>query len=547
MFTHSDGECNVGIDSCIECWVRSRIGNAAWESATRLPAAATAAINKRHWLMSRISESGEFVGIGCNVCFAFLLYRHRECKSTIGGKLPNSFGACSVKSNAGLQISHLRRHSQSTWHSSAIAWAIGDQASFMESFGQYAPTEIDFRALWNHIKAGNSRQHVPTVGARLKLRRMSWCLAEAIRTAQWSFLRRCATIAVYLDKKGGDLSMRFTAATEDLDTACGYVGSVASYGGHLSVIESSIRILQDFSTPGLGRPSAAHEERGTRPPPAVLESLFDELKSKIEFHASDAEGAMTLASRKFKSVFPNTKAGQWDLAHGFRRILSRPWVKDAVIRHVVQTIVTGKSSIVRLVQNSPEFASWYRRHKSRSTSDIGPRVVNFSFAAHRFDSTSKPLGRAILGLVPLIRTAMQIVRLRRGQPEALHAAHFLSFITTQRIVLMAMCADAADEANTLLRFVDKEVFAVEEVPEQCRLFLQKIELLFVGGRCRQSGYTQWVLEALKHPVMFYVDGHVRVVGNKSGVAESCVQRCLERLAKWSRVARTVVAAEYQTS
>jgi hypothetical protein len=74
-------------------------------------------------------------------------------------------------------------------------------------------------------------------------------------------------------------------------------------------------------------------------------------------------------------------------------------------------------------------------------------VNNFSLARHRYDSTVKPVSRAALNLVALVRTADQIVQLRKGGSKEVSAAkEFLNWITTERAILLAMLADAGQEA-----------------------------------------------------------------------------------------------------
>ena len=54
---------------------------------------------------------------------------------------------------------------------------------------------------------------------------------------------------------------------------------------------------------------------------------------------------------------------------------------------------------------------------------VGDTVVDMCFAGHRYDSTTKPTGRAARWMYALIRTAIQIIRLRPGTEDA-QAAHF---------------------------------------------------------------------------------------------------------------------------
>ena len=80
-----------------------------------------------------------------------------------------------------------------------------------------------------------------------------------------------------------------------------------------------------------------------------------------------------------------------------------------------------------------------------------------------------PLGRFVLNFQAILAVANQITRLCRGKPEGKHAEDFLRFITNEKLLLLAMCADAADESNHLLRYVDQESYCVEELPHQINM------------------------------------------------------------------------------
>ena len=531
-FTHDE---NCQSPGCFQCHISKMLNRREAGAAIKVPPSASAACGAS-WLRSRESAAGR--GVGCKVCLAFKQHMRKSGKSLIGGKLMRTFADCTLQSPAAVQTSHLKRHGNSAWHRSAIAWAAkGDRGAIAE-IAKFAPSRSIFASLWRHVKAGNTRMVIDKIGKRLKVKKVAWCLAEAIRNRNRQLLSKCETAAIYQDKKDSEMSMRFACSDANLQTAFGYVGGKICHGGHIEIVNCTKQIIDDFCTVGLGRPGG---NRNLQPD----KDLVDKITSRIEFNASDAEGAMVLAGRKMQEVLPKMRCGSWDLAHGFRRIASRPWSKDPVIKDIVETVVTGRQSIIRLVQNSPEFSAWYKDFKAAESNRIGDRVQNFSFAKHRFDSTAKPLGRAVLGIRALVKTASRIASLRRGRAEADHANRFLSFINTERFLLMAMCADASDEVNLLVRFVDKEEgFAVEEVPFQIESFQKKIEYLFEGGRCVESGYTRWALEAMENPILFFVAGECRAIGKRGGIPPHIVNRCAGRLAAWVAVARDVAAAEY---
>ena len=537
VFTHKRCED----PSCAQCDLRKKLNSptVAFRFAVRL-------VGKgrqlgKTWLTARVCPKAGW-GVGCKVCLAYIAHRSSKGLPTAGANLNNSFGSLSLRDRASFRTSVLRRHSNTLWHQTALAWAVSDTGLVRKLTRRNRPGKKMFKQVAAHVRAGNSRSTIEGIGSRHKVRKFIWCLAEALRIEQRGFLRMCSTIGISEDKKDCELSMRFSAATSDLQASAGYLGTVKTHGGHINIVQATLDVLKDFCTPNLGRPVSKFAPKvPTTPNDQLLQSIL----TKIEFHASDAEPAMMKAARKMQGQFPNLKVGMWDLAHGFTRITSRPWKKDPVIADLVANIITNRRAIVKLVQYSSEFTSWFLDERKKDVNIVvGIDIKNFSYAGHRFDSTSRPLRRAVLGLGPLVRTAMRIITLRRGTKEAKAANTFLEYINTERALLMAMVADAADEANMLMRLVDKEDMAVEDVPLHVRSFLSRIETLFQQGRCLSSGFTAWMLDRLKVPLLFFVNGTVMRLGHHDGVPDNIVNRCMSRLAEWTSVAKEVVRAEF---
>ena len=124
----------------------------------------------------------------------------------------------------------------------------------------------------------------------------------------------------------------------------------------------------------------------------------------------------------------------WDVAHATRRLTQRPWKADAFIKDVVGRFVTNRRcdktktplSIVRLIQNSQEFRELMKTNiDNMGKQQVGHRVCNFQFAAHRYDSVSKPIGRAVHHFRALLTTATHIANLRTDS-SAQTAVSFLA-------------------------------------------------------------------------------------------------------------------------
>ena len=225
----------------------------------------------------------------------------------------------------------------------------------------------------------------------------------------------------------------------------------------------------------------------------------------------------------------------------------RPWTADDFLLEVVKTVITNRNSIVGLIQNSVEFVKWFQDAKNSMSNVIGKKVKNLSLAKHRFDSTSRPISRAVLNLHGLIKTADHIARIRRaGSREVDTAKDFLRFIDVERAIQLGMLADAGMEALHLTRLCDKEDWATEDAGFWVSSTLSMIQMLFVDGDVVTTvGHTKWIIDVLKSsPLTFFVDGAPRQLGGAQSANVEIVKRCLGRMSSWVRMATTVLESEF---
>ena len=134
------------------------------------------------------------------------------------------------------------------------------------------------------------------------------------------------------------------------------------------------------------------------------------------------------------------------------------------------------------------------------------RIRDLGLAKQRFDSTQKPLARTILYFDALMMTACWISVNRQGQPEAQHADRFLKFVNEERVLQLAMAVDAGDESIQLTRFLDTEAYDIAELPMQLYLFFNKLNALFIDGRCVETGYTSHSLKIMKRARGYFIEG-----------------------------------------
>lgn len=286
------------------------------------------------------------------------------------------------------------------------------------------------------------------------------------------------------------------------------------------------------------------------------QKLFDHLCEHIHFWNADAAGDAQLAGRVLqqrepsiseqgRSVFRQLKVVNWDAAHASRRLTSRPWQCDPFLYSLLQKLLLNKKALVRVVQNSEVFRSWLHQNlKRRQEERISAKANDFGYAAHRFNSMTKPLGRAVHNIFALVDTAMQITKSRSGH-EAEACADWLDHISTEGIVQLAMLADAAHESLKVTRFFDRETCPSECASAELESYVTKITYLFVAGRVVEHGFTVWVLNLLRtKPMLIFHRGKPKMLGGRNGVSGAILEKCLARMRCWVRICLQVIDAEY---
>ncbi len=221
------------------------------------------------------------------------------------------------------------------------------------------------------------------------------------------------------------------------------------------------------------------------------------------------------------------------------RILSRPWgLDDDYIADLFTEFLRGRNSIVQKIWNSPMLTSWFDEFVKMSGHMT--QASKLRAAKHRFETWSKPLGRCILHLDPLFRTARKIASLRTCE-EANYAITWLQNVTSEGLVQLAMCADAADEGLQLIRFADDEEMDIAAVLFHVGQFLARADALFIREEClRVQGYTRHCMDILAEGQLVALGRHgPRQLGT---VTPLILTRCLGRMRCWVSLAHGVTRA-----
>ena len=229
-------------------------------------------------------------------------------------------------------------------------------------------------------------------------------------------------------------------------------------------------------------------------------------------------------------------------------MLSRPWKADEYLKGIITLFVSGRSSMSQIIQNSRPMRTIFQDFVQRSHGgQISKRVTNLRAAKHRYESMQKPLGRAVLWLLPQIQTALHIVNNRHDRFVPL-AKSWLSELDDEKCIQLGMMADAADEALVLVRFLDDEDLDVATLMTEVQNFVDKIEALFGGeAMCLElDGYTKYMLSTLSTPIIFQVGKESRSLGVHGGVSPTMINSCLQRMRAWTVLMKAVVLAEFPT-
>ena len=151
------------------------------------------------------------------------------------------------------------------------------------------------------------------------------------------------------------------------------------------------------------------------------------------------------------------------------------------------------------------------------------------------------MGRFILWFPAVMATLIYILTTRSGRPEAKRAAECLELIDNERVVTLAMLADAGDEALMVARFFDTEKHDVSRTYQVLDTFRARIDYLFLQGNCKNLGFTKFAIGALQQNYTFVVKGSVRGIGG--GISNTVFVRALNRLKVWVGLAIATVRSE----
>jgi len=228
----------------------------------------------------------------------------------------------------------------------------------------------------------------------------------------------------------------------------------------------------------------------------------------------------------------------------------RPWLADPFLKETWTTFIWASDSIVQTIEHSQIFKKWLEEYIRRADTSAWLRtsIRSLRAAKHRFESSQKPAGRFVLFFEAVLKTSDRILKERRGGDEAgKRAALFFECITEEKLLQIAMMADAGDEAMMLTRGADSEKADAAIFPAEIEGFLDRVRQLFHHGKVfTTEGYTKFMLELLrKKSFAFTVNNQSIGIGGRD-IAQPIKDRCLSRMKLWVKTAELVCAAEFPT-
>eukprot|EP00973_Karenia_brevis_P011147 1508861-Karenia_brevis.AAC.1 len=106
-------------------------------------------------------------------------------------------------------------------------------------------------------------------------------------------------------------------------------------------------------------------------------------------------------------------------------------------------------------------------------------------------------------------------------------------------------ADGSDQCIMLTRILDNENTDSAFLSREISGLIAAVDILFVEGKCVEMfGYTSLMLKTLSEPIVWAVKGQVNSIGIVGGVPQDIINKCLARMACWSKLLRATVAAEF---
>jgi hypothetical protein len=135
-----------------------------------------------------------------------------------------------------------------------------------------------------------------------------------------------------------------------------------------------------------------------------------------------------------------------------------------------------------------------------------------------------------------------LARPRSGRREGREALEALEFIDNERVIQLAMLADAGDESLMVARFYDSGHHDPGQAASVHDQFRCRIDTLFLQGRCAELGFTRHALVILQQVHTVVLPNSVKRIGG--GVSQDEFDRALGRMKAWVYLATLTIQSEF---
>ena len=434
----------------------------------------------------------------------------------------------------------------------------------MEETCGVPPSADDVKSLLSDIRSGGNfksmgeAQRWHNMGRR-KISQVAWCLAEALKQRWRAFLMIACTINLLRDERHKRLQIRFRAAGQVAgELMCGWFGINKTHESStaIEITEATRNQMEIFCTRFYGAPFANSiaKVKGD-----FDQELFDHILKTCEAITVDSAGdeiasaydssapnSFTALSLGMLCFLPNLLHILRDKAHAIRKLMTRPWTIDPTLENIMDLFVTGRGSLLNMIENSIELKMWLKDFSEKNKTKVISSVFSSVRAAsHRFESYLSPMVRFVMDFDAFLALAIKISILRHDTVPGQNARFFLETINEEICIMIALLCECGDECLQLLRIYDVEAPDSTSTVKIIRNFLDRIVFLFPQrGVLRTCGYLSHMANILKKQRNFTVNGVARVIGDADVDIDAILEKCLPYFDSWVLVAHSLIRAEF---
>ena len=488
------------------------------------------------WLSGRM-QNGRFL-VFCSVCA-----RLRESKA--GSSRITSWATGFQPTSRSFHLTHLQRHSSTCKvHKAAVKdyfKALGVQSEGPEDESCLSNRE-QFQAAvqktWDGCKKGHSFRSMADddVGSKARAGRLVEVMGCACLAEEQEFLRGSHVLALYQDVRAGILCVRYSAVSLDLQLCRHGVLGLCHHAGtkSLDLVEALDKVISSFCTLDCDSGDMDHELR---------QHICEHVEFLQADGASDEQLTMRFAEQ---DLLTNVRLLDRDPTHAARRLMRNAWRADPYLESVLDQYITSPESMVALIQYSPDLKHLFE--VAVLSDDNAPfSVRNLGWAAHRFDSMTRPLSRFIVLFDSVWACGIDVWNKRKGTRPSERAHSFLSESSPESLLQLAMLADGSAETLDLIRFFDRETFDSAAVAETLTQYKHRLDTLFVQREVLQCpGHTTHLIALLraKERTAVLKHGVLKVLGGPDSIPPDLIDRCIARMCNWITLVYARVAAEF---